>query len=102
MKTFFFSFGADVGVVITDADSESDALSKLTRLRLNPGGEAAVFELPPGEDHPELTELGKDRFISPSELIQKGYLSQPPDHPALDIFATIICPDCNPPPNATL
>lgn len=53
LHTYWLSFvgpSGSLGVIITESASTREALSKVSSLGLNPGGEAMVIEIP---DEPE-------------------------------------------------
>ena len=100
MPEYWISFASEdshLGVVILQAASAEEALDGATRLNLNPGGEAMIVELPPGEE----SELPRNELISLESLPDLGYKKTSElteeeanfidSHPAI----TRICDDCN-------
>lgn len=72
MSEWWISFageGHSLGVVIVQAKSAAAALVQTVRLGCNPGGEAMIFELPPGEE----VELPRNVLISPQDLQRAGH-----------------------------
>lgn len=77
MNTYWISFATDdecLGICIVDAISEHLAIAKSIELSINPGGEAAIMEMPiTNEAATEIESLGKNRLVSQDELIYLEY-----------------------------
>lgn len=107
MKLFWISFcnaEGNLGVVITEAPDETAAVEKCTQLGINPGGEAALFDMstvPDGQE--EASRFKRDVLIKPEELRSIGYRSgadiNPDDFDAImnSQGVTVVCDDCNKP-----
>jgi|SRR5215472_11190572 len=99
MKTYWISFvkhHKNVGIIITDADSEEAAVSKTKNMGLCPGGQAALFEMDITDPVAlkEIEHWGKDRVIKPEALLSERYqkIGDLPVHPNERV--TIICEQC--------
>ena len=76
MTTFWISFAGDtgnLGCCIVDADDQAGAIAEAIRLKIHPGGEAMLFALPDHAARAEVRLWGRDRLISPTELLSGGY-----------------------------
>lgn len=78
MKTFWISFalnGKNLGVCLVDANNSTQAVSVARELKINPGGEALIFEMETtGDAINEIATLGKNRLITPKELKEREYI----------------------------
>lgn len=102
---FYISFADDVrffGATTVMASSPEDALGKATAMGLNPGGEAAILEVPEeawGE--PDFIAM-KNRLVRRDEMMTNGgarLADLPADaQEAINDAATKVCGDCNPCP----
>jgi len=103
MSYFYLSFATDagfLGATVVEARDAEDAIAVATALGLNPGGEAAIFEVPPEAlDEPDLKAL-IGRLASREEMIAQGgqRLGDLPGDIQDDIRAVAarVCADCNP------
>lgn len=112
MKTFWISFASsptattksvNLGCCMVDANSESDALAKTVELKINPGGNVVMFEIPVWDPRTEivLKTYEKNRLIPRAELLAKEgiALRDLPVEEREDIYSnegiTVICEDCN-------
>lgn len=102
MRTFWLSFAQDgfKGVVITDAESEGQALAFVNANGLNPGGQVAIWEcdLKHPDAKPCIEALGKNRLCSEDELKVLGQrkLSELDDterHEA-ELASVTVCEKC--------
>jgi len=100
MKSFFISFAIpnrNLGCVITQADTSTAALERVTQLGLNPGGEVAIWR----SDEGEAKRMGGyDKLVSPDTMRALGYQSRKdvtPEKAAsfMDNVAARVCEDCN-------
>jgi hypothetical protein len=109
-KLFYISFATDegfFGATVVAGEDEIDAIATATILRLNPGGEAAVLEVPDDltrEDRVEMLSY-RNRLVSKEELVRHGAkrltdLSNEMQG-AYEEACTVVCKECNQ-PNATL
>lgn len=76
MKTYWISFvdETNLGCCIVDAENEKEAIEKTLELKINPGGEAMLCELPAnGDADDEIKKWGKNRLISQEDLMNDGY-----------------------------
>ena len=77
MKTYFISFAGDagnLGCCIVDASDQAGAIAESIRMKIHPGGEALLFEMPSTPvAMAEIENLGRNRLISPAELSGAGY-----------------------------
>jgi hypothetical protein len=101
---YWISFVANnesLGVVITEAGSSMSALERVTALGQNPGGEAAIVEIP---NEPEfLEEVGRyprDVLIAPDVLlaggaIRAGDMGEPDPARGPPIRVDMVCDPCN-------
>ena len=78
MRTFWISFANDeenLGVFITDAEDEQEALVKAMS-NGDPGGQAIIIDITAASNDvstiKEVLELGKDRLVTPEELKALG------------------------------
>ena len=103
MPEFYIAFATDAGsrgATIVRAADAAGALREATALRRNPGGEAAILELPEGlSSIPELPLL-RSKLVSADDLVALGW-SRVADLPAdvqagLDQLACVVPPDLNP------
>jgi hypothetical protein len=104
VSDFYISFASSddgfLGATVVAAEDARKALSLVTELGLNPGGEAAIFGIPPDISESGRVQLAsyRGRLVGLAELRANGALS-PQDAPevqdALDGLATIVCEDCN-------
>jgi hypothetical protein len=77
-KTFWISFATDetgnLGCCIVDAKNETDAIKKTWKLKINPGGQAMLTEYALNESAKiEIAKWGKNKLISPEDLMNDGY-----------------------------
>jgi|SRR5580698_304006 hypothetical protein len=100
MSTYYISFASDKGfrgVTVVEADDPEDAITVATRLGLNPGGEAAIWEIPATEE--EAIKY-KNRLIGIDELRSNGSTRcgdlQVEVQDAVFQHAHQVCEECNP------
>lgn len=104
MSLFYISFATDAGfrgATVIDAIGEFDAIATTHVLGINPGGEAAILEMPPDMDAKARAEMNsyKNRLVTKEELIANGAkrLADLPEY-MQDRFedeAVKICDECN-------
>lgn len=98
---YWISFASDtgpLGVAIVEAETGAEALNVASRLKLNPGGQAMIVEIPTVEGRHEAWPY-RNRLISREEIER---IFGPPADPADVIEAagdkcTLVCDDCNTP-----
>lgn len=93
MKTYYISFAAVIGgfqgSIITEAVNEEQAYRKVTASKINPGGEAAIIEIPPSQI-PDRKYF--DRLLSEQQI---GEFWSDLEHSAPPEQAVIVCGECN-------
>lgn len=102
MRYFYISFATDAGfrgaTVVRARDSEH-ALQEATHRGLNPGGEAAIIEIPKdAEQEPDMRAM-INRLVGKEEMLAAGakrHADCPQDiQDAFERDAEIVCDDCN-------
>lgn len=104
MTYWYISFATDEafrGATVVAATDAENALATATRLGLNPGGEAAIVEVPPeAEGEPDMQAM-INRLLNKGEMIAQGgtrHGDLPEDmQDAFMDAADIVCEDCNKP-----
>lgn len=101
---YYISFATDacfLGATVVMAKDKTGALSEANRLGINPGGEAAILDMPPNLSAAGLAEMlsYRNRLVTKDELLSNG-AQRVGDAPCTvqDGFnreATIVCEDCN-------
>jgi len=102
MAYFYISFATDEGfrgATVVEAYSEEDALEEATKLNLNPGGEAAILEIPPDiVSNPDMLAM-RNRLVGKDEMLANGAKRQADCsdeiQDAFEAAATRVCADCN-------
>lgn len=109
VKTYWLSFVGLVdgqehalGVVITEAISDTEAVQKISALGLNPGGEVLILEVPDEpEAQAEIAKFPKDTLLDPKTLLAAGCIKKgdvgefdPTKEP---VKVSTVCAECNPP-----
>jgi hypothetical protein len=102
MPLWYISFATDQGfrgATVVEADDAPHALTVATQRGLNPGGEAAIFAIPPeGESEPDLFAI-RDRLADKAEMmsLQGKRLGDLPEEmqSRVEASAEFACEDCN-------
>lgn len=105
MSYWYISFATDetgfLGATVVQADNVNLAIAEATERGLNPGGEAAIFEVPDDAvNNPDVQAL-INRLANKAEMIAQGGkrlgdLSEEVQATA-NIMADVVCADCNDP-----
>lgn len=104
MPLFYISFATDEGfrgATVVEANTETGALRRATELKLNPGGQAAILEIPENFPARSMAEMlsYKDRLVGKEELLRNGAIRKgdlPEDvQDRVEDAATVVCEDCN-------
>ena len=103
-RLFYISSATDsgfLGATVIEAYDAAKAIAKATALCINPGGEAAILEVPDGLTPKETAEMlsYKDRLVSKAELLSHG-ARRVADLPqnmqdAVNNASSVVCADCN-------
>lgn len=98
MNKYFISFGVpnrNLGCVVIEAPTPAIALVRASDMGLNPGGQAAIWEI----SNEEAKDLGLDMLITPDQLDAKGYTRRskatPIERKKFMDRALIVCANCN-------
>lgn len=95
--TLFLSFSGAEGfrgvIVIDDCVGVEEALSRVTKAGLNPGGEVAAWPIPSSEPYPRMTLLTRAYLIETGHKSLKDVDDKTADE--VSSKALIICDDCN-------
>jgi hypothetical protein len=102
MTYFYISFATDdgfLGATVVEGTSPKDALAVATLRGLNPGGEAAILEVPPEYEFAPDVRAMKNRLVSEAEMLEMG-ATKGRDLPqqisdAWDEEIEVVCEDCN-------
>lgn len=102
MTYFYISFATDAGfrgATVVQANDDADALAVATAKGLNPGGEAAIIEVPPeAESEPDMQAM-IDRLVGKEEMLAQGGKRHgdcsEDIQDAFDAAATKVCAGCN-------
>jgi hypothetical protein len=103
MTYFYISFATDEGFrggTVVQADDAKGAVMEATTRGLNPGGEAAIMEVPPeAEFEPDILAM-VNKLLGRDEIEQQGGqrlgdLSEDMQE-AVQGAAGFVCDDCNP------
>src|SRR5580698_3912486 len=103
-RLFYISFASPtgfLGATVVEAVDETDALHTTKALGTNPGGEAAIWPVPPDLPKEFLDEMlsYKDRLVSKKELLAADAISSKAFTPELkEKFArdvSVFCEECN-------
>jgi hypothetical protein len=102
MTLVYISFATDVGFLggtVVEAMNAADAIAEATRLSLNPGGQAAIIQVPlEAEDYPDIKRM-RNRLCGREEMLSNGgkrfgdIPEATQDTPAAGV--TIVCEQCN-------
>lgn len=100
MAYWYISFATDtdfLGATVVEATSANNALAVATLRSLNPGGEAAIMQIP--ENDPG-SRIMKNRLVGRAEMMARG-ATRLADMPGevQRVFGELserVCQDCNP------
>lgn len=104
MPYFYISFATDEGfrgATVVKAINAEGAVKEATTRGLNPGGEAAIMEIPPeAESEPQMLAM-VNRLVGRDEMIEQQGGQRMGDMPeemqdAIEGAADFVCDDCNP------
>lgn len=104
MTYFYISFATDEGfrgATVVQADDAAGAVEEATTRGLNPGGEAAIMEIPPeAESEPDMLAM-VNRLVGREEMIKEqggqrlGDMSDDMKSAFKDAI-DVVCDGCNP------
>ena len=102
MAYFYISFATDEGfrgATVVEAHDAEDAFDEATRRDLNPGGEAAILEIPPDiVSNPDMMAM-RNRLVGKDEMLANGAKRQADCseeiQDAFEAAATRVCAGCN-------
>ena len=102
MTYWYISFATDdgfLGATVVEGNSAKSALAAATLRGLNPGGEAAILEVPPeSESSPDVVAM-KNRLVSEAEMLAMGGIkgeNLPAEINAVwNMEIDVVCEHCN-------
>lgn len=103
MPRFYISFATDagfLGATVVRGENPEDALKNATAVGLNPGGEAAIVEVPPDAEYePDMVAM-IDRLVHCDEMLAMGAKRvvdcDPKIQARFNAEAEKVCQECNP------
>ncbi len=102
MTYWYISFATDEGfrgATVVEATSAQSALAVATLRGLNPGGQVAILQVPPGAESDPDKRAMMNRLVGRAEMIARGaerYADLPQDiREAFDAESERVCEACN-------
>jgi hypothetical protein len=103
MAYWYISFATDtdfLGATVVEATSANNALAVATLRGLNPGGEAAIMQIPAGGENDPGRRIMTNRLVGRAEMMARG-ATRLADMPGelQRVFGDLserVCQDCNP------